>query len=131
MATKRIPITADQFSLLQTTDDWNIDEVPREYWGLIPGLQRLSDTVAVMASGTLSNPGVLNNIENAVAGADVIVHEPNPYPNEPEGNAYHYVFQKITDPRFPYLVHGPFRSETKVDHWFEAKQLDRYWGEST
>lgn len=101
--------------------------MPPEHWAKIPGLQRLNDTVAVMASGTLSDPGVLNDVENAIAGADVLVHESNPYPDEPEGNAYHYVVQRINDPRFPYVVHGPFRSETLVDHWFEADQLDRYW----
>jgi hypothetical protein len=37
------------------------------------------------------------------------------------------VIQQISDPRYPFLLHGPFKSETIVEHWFDAPQLDRYW----
>ena len=58
-----------------------------------------------------------------------LVHEINPQidKNEPEGNAYHYVVQKIKDNRYPYILHGPFTSETKVKHWFDAEELSTYW----
>lgn len=125
MTWKRTPLTNEQFSQLEATG-WVIDEVPREHWDKIPGLQRLHDTFAVFASGCVVNPLVLNGI-SAVAGIDVLAYESRPMAGEPPGNAYHYVVQKTGDPRYPYLLHGPFRSETIVDHWFDAPQLDRYW----
>ena len=78
MAIKRTPLTAQQFEFLRTREDWSIDEVPLEHWSGIPGLQRLDDTFAVFASGTVSNPVSLNGISNAVAGVDVLVAEPDP-----------------------------------------------------
>ena len=125
MGAKRTPLTQEQFDRLERVG-WTIDEVPQEHWPKIPGLQRLQDTFAIMASGSVVNPGMLNGI-NAVAGIDVLVQEPRPMAGEPPGNAYHYVIQKITDERFPFLLHGPFTSEAIVDHWFNAPQLDRYW----
>lgn len=128
MKNKRKPLTQEQFDQLHTTDGWNIDEVPRENWEKIPGLIRFEDTFAIIASGTVSDPRILNTI-HAIAGFDVLVHESHPmvHKAESEGNAYHYVIQKINDDRHPYLMYGPFRSETRVDHWFEADDLDLYW----
>ena len=130
MAIKRTPLTKEQFRLIKTTSGWNIDEVPREHWSKIPGLQRLDDTIGVMASGCSDDPKVLNNIK-AIAGMDVLVHETNPIvdKDEKEGNAYHYVIQKINDDRFPSILHGPIKSETIVPHWFEAEDLNVYWEE--
>ena len=128
MTTKRTPMTEEQFALLGKLEGWGIDEVPKENWNLIPGLERKQDTFAVMASGCFQDPKILNDI-NSVVGFDALAHEPNPKPNEPEGNAYHYVVQKISHPQYPYLLHGPFRSETLVKHWFESEQLDNYWKE--
>lgn len=122
------PLTQEQFDLLPLGPDWPITEVPRENWSKIPGLVRPDDTIAVMASGCVSNPGILNGI-NAVAGLDVLAYESTPLGDEPPGNAYHFVVQKINDDRFPYLIHGPFRSETIVPHWFDAPDLVRYWAE--
>lgn len=132
MKTKRVPITKDQYDKFITTVGWNIDEVQKDNWDKIPGLVRQEDTFAIMSSGTISDPRVLNEI-HAVAGFDVLVHEKNPmvHKNEPEGNSYHYVFQSISDDRYPYLMYGPFKSETRVDHWFEADDLDSYWQEET
>jgi hypothetical protein len=127
MAIKHTPLTQAQFDQLALVD-WTINEIPREIWPKIPGLQRLQDTFSVMGSGSVVNPGILNGI-NAVAGIDVLAYERNPMGGEPEGNAYHYVIQKISDPRYPYVLHGPFKSETIVDHWFDAPQLDRYWSD--
>jgi hypothetical protein len=129
MAAKRTLLTQEQFDRLGLVG-WTIDEVPREHWSKIPGLQRLQDTFAVMASGSVVNPGILNGI-NAVAGIDVLAHETRPMAKEPPGNAYHYVIQKTSDDRFPYILHGPFRSETIVEHWFDADQLDRYWSDGS
>jgi hypothetical protein len=130
MAIKRTPITEEQFKLIHTTVDWNIDEVPQENWEKILGLQRLDATFAIMASGTISDPRTLNNIE-AIAGMDVLVGEENPKieKGEGEGNAYHYVFQKTNDVRYPYIMHGPFKSETRIDHWFDADDLNAYWSD--
>jgi hypothetical protein len=128
MAVKRTPLTQEQFDRLQLVGGWTIDEIPREHWDKIPGLQRLQDTFAVMSSGCVIAPGVLNGI-NAVAGLDVLVQEPRPMAKEPPGNAYHYVVQRTSDTRFPFIMHGPFKSETLVEHWFDAPQLDRYWSQ--
>lgn len=128
MKRKRKPLTEEQYDKLCTTDGWKLNEVPAENWEKIPGLIRLEDTVAIMASGTVSDPRILNTI-HAIAGFDVLVYESHPmvHKAEPEGNAYHYVIQKINYDRYPYLIYGPYRSETRVDHWFEADDLDLYW----
>ena len=123
---KRTPITAAQFTAL-TINGWNIDEVQQEYWTKIPGIERTNDVFGVFGSGS-NIPQILNGIF-AVAGIDVLVHEPNPQTSkgEGEGNAYHYVFQRINRDDFPYLMYGPYKSETIVPHWFDADNLDRYW----
>jgi hypothetical protein len=69
----------------------------------------------------------MNQINDVVAGIDVLAHESNPRKGEPEGNAYHYVFQRTSDPNCPYTMYGPFKSETIVNHWFDAEDLDNYW----
>lgn len=128
MTTKRTPMTEEQFALLGKLQGWSIDEVPKENWQLIPGLERKHDTFAVMASGNYNDSKTLNGV-NAIVGFDALALEPNPKLEEPEGNAYHYVVQKINHPNYPYLLHGPFRSETLVKHWFDCPQLDNYWKE--
>ena len=125
---KRTPLTAEQFKLLQTTDTWAIDEVPKEHWNKIPGIERLPDTFAIMASGACNDPKILNGI-SAIVGFDVLACEPNPQlaKNEPEGNAYHYVIQKLNRADYPYLLYGPFKNQTVVKHWFEYEDLNKYW----
>ena len=83
MAVKHTPLTQEQFDYLSPVG-WTIDEVPREHWNKIRGLQRLQDTFAVMASGSVVNEKILNGI-NAVAGLDVLVLELGPKANEPPG----------------------------------------------
>ncbi len=122
MAVIQIKLNDDQFKLLNTTDKWNIDEVPKENWEKIPGIQRLHDKFCIMASGS-DVPGILNGMY-ASAGLDVLCIETRPKKGESEGNAYHYVIQERTDGK--YIV-GPYRTETKVPHWFDATDLDRYW----
>jgi hypothetical protein len=122
----RYPLTEEQFRQLPTSTGWPIVDIPPEQWSEFPGLVRLDDTVAVMVSGSTSDPRILNSIR-AVAGIDQLVHETNPAPGEPEGNAYHFVIQEIRHDRFPYVLHGPFRSETTVPHWFGSSDLYRYW----
>jgi len=126
MSVKRTPLTQEQFERLNTTANWDICEVPREHWDKIPSIQRLRDTVAIKGSADITAPQILNGI-HSIAGFDVLTYEKNPMEGEPEGNAYHYVIQQINDPRYPYLMHGPFKSETIVPHWFDAEDLDRYW----
>ncbi len=132
MGIKRTLLTAKQFKLIDTTVDWNIKEVPPNHWDKIPGLQRRNDTFAILASGTMTDPQLLNSIES-IAGMDVLVNETHPKIefNEPDGNAYHYIVQKINETRYPYILHGPFKTETKIAHWFEASDLAIYWNENT
>ena len=122
----RYLLTEEQFRQLPLGPGWEINDVPPEIWPKIPGLVRPDETIAVMASGSTGDPRILNELR-AIAGVDVLVHETNPKSGEPEGNAYHFVFQKIRDHRYPFLMHGPFRTETVVPHWFDAADLDCYW----
>jgi len=126
MAPKRKPLTKEQYDLLGVKAGWELVEVDKEHWRKIPGIQRLDDTVAIMASGCIDDTRVLNDI-HAIAGFDVLVHETRPQPNEPEGNAYHYVVQELRRSDYPYVLHGPFRSQTRVAHWYGAEDLAIYW----
>ena len=120
----RKPLTEQQFLPFLGATDWNPFEVPLQTLRcLVP---RLSDTFAVMGSACPHQPRFLNGVW-AIAGADVLAIERNPKYGEPEGNAYHVVLQQSGDARFPYIMHGPFRSETRVPHWFTYSDLDRYW----
>ena len=73
-----------------------------------------------------ANDARLLNMVHAIAGFDQLVHEPHPHAGEPEGNAYHYVIQKINHTAYPYIMYGPYRTETTVTHWFSADNLDAY-----
>jgi len=126
MRLKRVPLTEQDFQALAALSGWQIDEVPGEHWDKIPGLQRREEILAIMASGDTWDPRILNRL-NAIAGMDVLVAESNRMPGEPEGNAYHYVFIRSGDSSHPYVMYGPYRSETRVDHWFEAVDLECYW----
>lgn len=128
MPPKRTLLTQEQFDMLGALDGWGVNEVPPEHWSKIPGIQRVADTIGMMASGCYQQPKLLNAI-HAVAGIDALVHETNPQidKNENEGNAYHYAVQRINDDRFPYILHGPFCAETMVEHWFDFEDLDVYW----
>ena len=125
MKPKHKLLTSQQFENISGVQGWKVFEIPKESWGTILGLSRLEDTIAVMGSVDIYNPSLLNHIQS-VAGFDQLVHETNPHPSEPEGNAYHYVIQQTTRSDYPYILHGPFRSETKVDHWFNIDDVDRY-----
>lgn len=128
MAVEHTPLTQEQFDLLGNLEAWSVDEVPPAVWNKIPGIQRLHHTVAIMASGSLLQPLDLNGL-CGVAGFDVLVYEPRPKPQEPEGNAYHYVVEQVDNPAIPFILHGPYRAETRVKHWFEADDLDVYWAD--
>ena len=130
MSVKRIALTTEQFRVFGNLVEWNLSDVPPSKWPMIPGLQR-GDTIAVMASGTVADPRVLNGIE-AVVGFDHLVHEtrPNERKREPQGNAYHYVIERIRRSDYPYILHGPFSSETRVGHWFDVDDLGIYWSNS-
>jgi hypothetical protein len=123
-----MPLTQKQFDLVATPPDWSPAEIPVSQWLCLPRVVRPYDTVAVMGSGCESTPRYINGIF-AVAGADVLVLERNPKTDEPEGNAYHYVFQRSGHHRYPYIMCGLFRSETRVPHWFSAEDLHVYWGD--
>ena len=124
---KRTALTAQQFQLIGRLDGWRCNDVPRREWAKMPGLERLQDTFAVMGSASITDLKVLNGIQ-AVAGLDLLAYEPCPKVNigESEGNAYHYVVQKIGRSDYPYILHGPFRCETLVPHWFTVDHLTAY-----
>jgi hypothetical protein len=126
MSAKHKPLSEKQFSNLYSLENWTLAEVPKQDWASIPGLQRQEELIGVMISGSFSDPRTLNGI-HSIAGIDALVHETNPMDGEPPGNAYHYVIQKTNHHTCPYLIHGPFRRETIVDHWFTSDQLDRYF----
>lgn len=126
MSAKHKPLSEKQLSRLSRLENWTIAEIPKSDWPSISGLQRQEELFGVMISGSLSDPKTLNGI-NSIAGIDALVHENSPMEGEPPGNAYHYVIQKTHHSAVPYLIHGPFRRETIVDHWFTSDQLDRYF----
>jgi hypothetical protein len=124
---KKTPLTAEQFEVIGHVGDWQCNDIPRQDWGKIPGLERVPDTIAVMGSASIADMKTLNGIQ-AVAGTDLLAHEPHPKMNtgETDGNAYHYVVQKINRADYPYILHGPFRCEMLVKHWFTADELTAY-----
>jgi hypothetical protein len=124
---KRTPLTTEQFELIGRLPNWQCYDIPRQDWGKIPGLERLQDTIAVMGSASITDLKMLNGIQ-AVAGLDVLVHETHPMVDkgEPEGNAYHFVVQKVNHPTCPYILHGPIRCQAVVPHWFKVDDLTAY-----
>jgi hypothetical protein len=125
MKPKRKPLTTQQFEMLSQVQGWEIFEIPKESWKSIPGLTRQEDTIAIMGSADVYNEKLLNKI-HSIAGFDQLVFENRPHPGEPEGNAYHYVIQQTTRSDYPYILHGPFTSETRVGHWFNSDDIDKY-----
>lgn len=115
--------------LFSSQPEWEPTEVP---WDSIKGLGlvRREDTLSVWISGSCSNP-LLAEIENSIAGIDVLTIETNPNvnKNEPPGNAYHYVLQKINDDNYPFILHGPFNKGTIISHWYDTKDLEVYFNE--
>jgi hypothetical protein len=123
---KRIPLTTEDAQPLTRDRDWKLFEIPRQDWDLIPGLQRREDTFACMGSASPNDFRLLNMIQRCVAGFDQLVHETNPKPGEPPGNAYHYVVQESGRQDYPYILHGPFCTETRIPHHFEPADLNAY-----
>lgn len=120
-----ISISRDKFECICKLFEWRIGEVHRKYWGEIPELQRRQDIFAVVVSGCDTYPKTLNDINDSIAGMDVLCCEKKPKVHEPEGNAYHYVFTKTPDPGL-ILMYGPFIKETLVPHWFNEGNLSVY-----
>ena len=135
MSLKHINITQAQFASFFKLDEWHVYDIPKEYWGKIPGIQRLNDTFAIMGSAAIYSPQTQNSINDIIAGIDVLTLEKNPKTNKNElpGNAYHYIFQSINDSDFPYIMHGPYTEDKlmKIPHWFNAEDLDEYWPEKS
>lgn len=125
MKPKRKHLTAEQYENLISSQGWEEFEIPKEKWDTISNLTRKEDTIAMMGSADINNPKLLNRIY-AIAGIDQLVHEIHPKVGEPEGNAYHFVIQLTSHSNFPYILHGPFRSETKIGHHFDISDLDKY-----
>lgn len=122
---KRIPLTEEESQRVIRDQNWNLFEIPRQDWERIPGLQRLEDTIACMGSASPNEARWLND-RHAVAGFDQLVFESNRKPGEPEGNAYHYVVQESGRSDYPYILCGPFLTETRVPHHFGPENLNVY-----
>jgi hypothetical protein len=84
--------------------------------------------IGMFASGCLQHPANLNGLR-AVAGVDWLRHETRPRPDEPEGNADHYVVVQDAAGRF--FLRGPFKTGAVVLHWFSLSDLDHYWTSGT
>lgn len=112
--------------LFNSKPEWEPTEV---LWDSIRGLGlvRREETLSVWISGSSSNPQLSQGI-NAIAGIDVLTLETKPkiQKNEPSGNAYHYILQKINNAEFPFLLLGPFNKDTIISHWFNEADLDVY-----
>jgi len=112
--------------LFKSKPEWEPTEVP---WDSIRGLGlvRQEETFSVWISGSSSNPQLTQGL-NAIAGIDVLALEkkPNTHKNEPPGNAYHYILQKINNEEFPFRLLGPFSKDTIISHWFNEADLDVY-----
>ena len=112
--------------LFESTPEWKPTEVP---WDSILGLglARREETLSIWISGSSSNPQLTQGI-NAIAGIDVLTIETKPkiQKNEPPGNAYHYILQKINDEQFPFMLLGPFNKNTIISHWYSETDLDVY-----
>lgn len=121
---ERHKLTEHQYRILADNTDWGLNDVPREKWGELPDWMT-ENCLGIVASGSLSDPKMLNGLM-AVGGIDWLRAETNPRDKEPEGNASHYV---ITCSGDQYYLHGPFRSESLVPHWFIADDLDKYESE--
>jgi len=115
------------FALFESRPDWFPIEVPRD---AISGLRlaRPKETIAVWASGSSNNPMLMHSINNVIAAMDVLTHEtkPNLAKNEPPGNAYHYIIQRLKDSKYPYMLYGPYDDGTIAPHWFDDEDLDLY-----
>ena len=126
MEPKKIPLTQQQFEKLSNDSEWNLFDMPPKSWKSIPDMPRFEDTFAVMGSADLYNPRLFNMIKRCVAGFDQLVYETKPKPGEPEGNAYHFVVQESGRKDFPYILHGPFITETQVKHHFRVNDIEIY-----
>ena len=112
--------------LFRSKPEWEPTEVPyNAIRGL--GLVRQEDTLSIWVSGSCNNP-LLAEVENAIAGIDVLAIETNPNitKNEPSGNAYHYILQKTNSNQYPFILYGPYKRGTIISHWYDTKDLDVY-----
>lgn len=83
--------------LFESVPEWSPVKAPLETTSIL-GLVRPQDTIANWISGSSSNPQLAFYVENIIAGIDVLTHEQKPglAKNEPSGNAYHYILQKLS-----------------------------------
>lgn len=123
---KRIPLSQEQAKRLLRDQDWKLFEILQADWSSIPDFQRREDMFACIGSADPYDPRLLNMINRCVAGFDQLVYESEPKLGEPEGNAYHWLVQESGREDYPYVLRGPFYSETRVPHHFDFKALDAY-----
>lgn len=119
-----IPLAEEQYWTLVGRGDWSVHEVPQDLWPKLPSFMAANDALGVMASGSLDREVSLNGL-SAVGGVDWLRHESKPKANGPEGNAYHFVIVRQSDDSL--RMYGHYKTETVVDHWFEADDLNRYF----
>ena len=76
-----------------------------------------------MASGSLPQPLQMHGVP-AVGGIDWLRLESNPYPGEPDINAYHFVIGTPDESGYP--VYGPYRNGCRIQHHATGDGIDQY-----
>ena len=127
MKKKYALLTQEDFDKLLKSDKWKIEEVDLATVKLTPLVERKHQLLGAFTSGDSTITRPLNG-QPAVLGMDVFVHEENPWRNQGEGdvNVYHYVVARTGRLDFPYLIRGPYRTETLVAHWPSGLPLEPY-----
>jgi len=111
-----------QLSILQPEDKWDLHEIAYSDISKLPEWMK-KDCIGIMASGDLNNERILHGIE-AVAGFDWLRIERKPKKNEKEGNAYHFIIKHVSGDC--YHGYGPYRSGMRVEHRFDAEDIEKY-----
>jgi hypothetical protein len=123
---KKYEITYIQYESILKLENWKFYDVPQECWNNFKGVERLNDTFAIIGSADVNDPKIIHELSNIISGFDVLTLETNPKPQEPEGNAYHYIIQKIEDPYHQFFLYGPYFEGMATNHWFTSKDLEAY-----
>ncbi|MBN8712224.1 MAG: hypothetical protein BGO12_08435 [Verrucomicrobia bacterium 61-8] len=127
MKANHIPITQEQLDKIYSSDKWEITEINLEELKVIPKIVRPNDLLGAFISGSQDEPKRLNSYPS-IAAFEVLVFEKNPKPEWNEGpvNAYHYVIRRSGNTAFPYILSGPYTTETIIGHHPDELNLDVY-----
>jgi len=128
MKKKKILLTDKKYRSIIHSNNWIIVELDLVTIKLIPRVVRPNDILGGFVSGCLEHPRSLND-HAAVAGIDILVHEPSPDLSRGEGhvNAYHYIIRVTGREDYPYVLEGPFRDQTLIGHWPTSIEFEVYY----